>query len=507
MAIDLNGATAGAVLSISVIDDYVQELARIGVLPASVIITRNIGGQDFDISVKPIPKFEMAHPPGAAPYTRLVLTGTIEIRPAGDPNATPTVLPLDAKAIVALVQLPGDPVSVVGLQYQGADGTPAAPVTAADLDAFFASDAIRSVLENIQIDLVSQLVVGLDKTLFPDSNTAADWTVTPPLLMPAVAGTEDSFGVFVATPGIGANPAVLDSFMAPLTGFCIAYSRPFLDMMLAIGAQAKEGTTVDGAKILKPLTLIMGDDSMLVDGKGVRKVRILPDVDFTFKGPMFPLLVRGTTVITSDASKVVVDVDDSDEIFYSLAKWILTIGAGVLLLSGFGIGTALGIALWVTAVQFAWSADVEIGNAPNTIRDNLASSLGAQLTKLAEGLDKDTAVGQLLIDATPDHLDIQSGNMILFAQVLVKPLIARLRSAEYSKKLRRFAIFELEDGRRFRAQELARLMASGKVTVPGFHQVRGDYVRANQDDKEANNLLRQFKSNLTEETVLRNVRR
>lgn len=69
MAIDLGGATAGAALSISVIDDYVQELARIGVLPASVMLTRNIAGQDFDITVKPIPKFEMAHLAGAAPYT------------------------------------------------------------------------------------------------------------------------------------------------------------------------------------------------------------------------------------------------------------------------------------------------------------------------------------------------------------------------------------------------------------------------------------------------------
>jgi hypothetical protein len=43
-------------------------------------------------------------------------------------------------------------------------------------------------------------------------------------------------------------------------------------------------------------------------------------------------------------------------------------------------------------------------------------------------------VCKVLIDATPDHLAIQMGNMILFAQILVKPLNARLRSAEYSKK-------------------------------------------------------------------------
>jgi hypothetical protein len=88
--------------------------------------------------------------------------------------------------------------------------------------------------------------------------------------------------------------------------------------------------------------------------------------------------------------------------------------------------------------------------------------------------------------------------------VLVSPRTMQLVSGEYSKKLRRFVIFELEDGRRFRAQELARLMATGKITVPGFHQVRQSYLRANPDNAEANNLLRTFKANLTPEVVLRN---
>ena len=80
----------------------------------------------------------------------------------------------------------------------------------------------------------------------------------------------------------------------------------------------------------------------------------------------------------------------------------------------------------------------------------------------------------------------------------------QLVAAEYSKKLRRFVVFELEDGRRFRAQELARLMSTGKITVPGFHQVRQSYIRADPDNVAANNLLREFKANLTSEVALRN---
>jgi len=50
-------------------------------------------------------------------------------------------------------------------------------------------------------------------------------------------------------------------------------------------------------------------------------------------------------------------------------------------------------------------------------------------------------------------------------------------------------------------------MASGKITVPGFHQVNSNYIRANPDNVEANNLLRTFKSNATAEAVVPNVRR
>jgi hypothetical protein len=204
---------------------------------------------------------------------------------------------------------------------------------------------------------------------------------------------------------------------------------------------------------------------------------------------------------------VEVDVDDSDEVFFSILKWFLTAIAGVLLFTGLASATLIGIVLWLTVVQAAWNADADIENAPNTLREGLANALGASLGKLSDALDDDTDVDPLRIDATPDSLVVVAGNMVFLAQILVVPIEGRMRSGEYSKRLRRFGIFELDDGRRFRAQELARLMAAGKITVPGFHQVNGDYLRADPDDAEANNLLQRFKTNPTTETVVRNIRR
>jgi hypothetical protein len=158
----------------------------------------------------------------------------------------------------------------------------------------------------------------------------------------------------------------------------------------------------------------------------------------------------------------------------------------------------------MTLVQVAWNADVAIGNAPNLVRDGLANALGSGLAALSESLDDQTALGQVRIDSTPDSLQVVDSHLIFLAQVLVSPRSMKLVAAEYSKKLRRFVVFELEGGRRFRAQELARLMSTGKVAVPGFHQVRENYIRADPDNVAANNLLRTFKANLTSEVALRN---
>lgn len=199
------------------------------------------------------------------------------------------------------------------------------------------------------------------------------------------------------------------------------------------------------------------------------------------------------------------DVDDTDEIFYGALQWVLTIGASALLFTGVGSLTALGIALWLTAVQEVWNKAADLDNAPNVLRESLAASLGAQLSLLAQSLDDSTPAGELTVDGTPDSLVVVDGNIVLFAHVLVVGMQARMRSAEYSKKLRRFAIFQLDDLRKFRAQELARLMKAGKIAVSGFHDVDGDYLRSNHDNSLANNLLQSYEDNETREVVVKNL--
>ena len=499
MNVNLNPAAAGAATAISVIDEYFQELHRIERIPHAIHQAQGVAELTFLVDP---PHFEMAKPSGADPYTRMLLTGSVEKRFGG----TTDVFPLDVKVLLKFVPLSG---AIVGMQFDGVDGTPSTPLTVTDVGDLMLGPAFGPLISGFRYPSAKALIDGLkgleslDPSLVGTIPDADDWSFEV-TLMP---GGTDTVDTFVASVGfLNAIPSLSESFVPEGQEFAVAFSDSFLDLMLSLGADAYEGETVEGAEILAPLLLFMNPDSIQVKGRAFKAVWfVLPDVTVSFEGPMHPFLVRGTTIMGFDMDEVDVDVGDAAEIFYEVLKWFLTLFAGAALVSGIGWLTIAGIVTFLTAVQKVWNEDVKIENAPNLLRDGLANALGSALSALSTSLDDQTAVGQLTIDATPDSVQVVNGHMVFLAQILVTPRTMQLVAGEYSKELRRFAIFELADGRRFRAQELARLMAAGKVTVPGFHQAGGDYIRANPDDAIANNLLKSFKTNLTSEVVLRNL--
>jgi hypothetical protein len=513
MKVGLGDADAAVGIGLEVVTDFLAELMRIGKLPNRQELTRDFGGQTFSVVVLlDGPTFELVTAGPDAPRTRLHLTGTIEARPAADPGADPITFPLDAAVRLTIVLIPADPVAEVGFRYDGVDGTPAFPVTADDIDAFMTSPDVQQVLDDTTLPIADNLVKGLNESKFPDPATRpadSDWSVRL-TLTPGADDSVDAFAVSAGPPGTLATLAVTESFVAPQTGLAVAYNRAFLDFMLELGAAAKRGKTVDEAKVTE-LTMVMADTGIQIDGHVVRAVDspiidVLPDVDIDFDGIAVPQLIRGTTGMTMDTSGIVVDVGDFDEAFYGALKWVLTIGASALLFTGVGSLTLIGIALWATLVQKVWNKAADLDNAPNILRDTLAAVIGAQLSLLADSLDDSTDAGDLTVDGTPDRAVVVEGNIVLFAQVLIRSMQRRLRSAEYSHHLRRFAIFELDDRRKFRAQELARLMKAGKISVLGFHHVGGKYVRSDHDNIAANNLLQSFKANETREVVVKNLR-
>ncbi|WP_133129106.1 hypothetical protein [Legionella quinlivanii] len=511
MNVDLGSADAAVGIAFSVISDFLRELTRLGRFPAQLEFDREIGGQASHIIVLLDPfEFVMIKEEPDSPRSILRILGTIEIRPIDDPGAQPLIVPLEAAVRLTLFLTDAEPVAEVGFRYDGIDGTPSPAEISSEIDNFMNSAAIQDILANTRLPIADSLVQGLNETRFSDPATRPDsseWNVELSLT-PSGSDTVDAFVVSVSPPATSAALGISESFVAARTELAIAYNRIFLDMVLGRGAEARIGQTIDGAKVTS-LSMSMADNGIQITGHVVRAIDtplidVAPDVDIDFNGVAIPQLIRGTTGMTMDTSGIDVDVDDSDEIFYGALKWILTIGASALLFTGLGSLTALGILLWASLVQIVWNGAAELDNAPHILRDNLGAGLGAQLSLLAESLDDTTPAGELSVDGTPDSLLVVDGNMVFFAQVIIVSMMARMRSAEYSQRLRRFVIFELDDRRKFRAQELARLMKAGKITVSGFHHVNGKYVRSDHDNSAANNLLRLFKSNETKEVVVKN---
>jgi hypothetical protein len=125
MRVGLGDADAAVGIALQVVTDFLGELARIGRLPTRVEFDRDLGGQIFHVLVLlDPPVLEMVTNGPDAPRTRLRLTGTIEARPAADPNADPIVVGLNAAVRLTIVLVPADPVPAVGFRYDGVDGQP-----------------------------------------------------------------------------------------------------------------------------------------------------------------------------------------------------------------------------------------------------------------------------------------------------------------------------------------------------------------------------------------------
>ena len=379
MNVGLGDADAAVGIGLEVVSDFLAELIRIGKLPNRQELTRDFGGQTYNVVVLiGPPTFEMVTAGPDAPRTRLHLTGTIEARPESDPAVDPITLPLDAAVRLTVVLIPADPVAEIGFRYDGVDGTPAFPVNAEDIDAFMSSPEVQQVLDDTKLPIADSLVKGLNESKFPEPATRpadSDWSVRL-TLTPASADTVDAFAVSAGPPGTLATLAVTESFVAPRTGLAVAYNRSFLDFMLDRGADANEGTTVDEAEITS-LKMLMADTGIQIDGHVVREVDspvidVLPDVDIDFDGIAIPQLIRGTTGMTMDTSGIVVDVGDFDEAFYGALKWVLTIGASALLFTGVGSLTLIGIALWA----YPGPGGVEQGGRPGQRAEHPAQQPG-----------------------------------------------------------------------------------------------------------------------------------
>lgn len=207
MQINLGNATAGAATAISVLDEYFQELHRTERITRSIGLPQGVTSGVFELTfLLEAPRFEMVKPPSADPYTRLLLSGSVERRLGGNP---PEVIPLDLGVLLTIVALPN---AAVGLRFDGVDGTPPAPLTDDDIAALFGNSPFSGILGSVRIPSGERVISGL-YGMDPGgrlNDPVGDWLfgVT---LMPAGNDTVDSFMASVAVRGLNWRP--LDEVM------------------------------------------------------------------------------------------------------------------------------------------------------------------------------------------------------------------------------------------------------------------------------------------------------
>jgi hypothetical protein len=486
VTVDLGDAQIGVVLGINVFDEFIAEMFSVGAFPRTFESIQDVPGFGTVLVhvALDVPRLGLGQRAAMLPRPELALTGDVELHDPADPQGPPVFsLPLDIQVFLDFVLRPepGE-APMLGLEYGGFAGPAGSPIGADQVDALFANPAIAGPLAAVSIDVLGPVIEGAEPIVFPDeaSRPARDtWSSGVTMLPGSGPADADAAGVFVALPGASAVPAVTDSPLPVRTGFGLVYARQFLDLAFALAGAAAEGTQMQGATI-DSLDISMEDSAIHIDGAAHKD-----SADITFVGPIVPTLVPGTIVLYQDTSSVDVDIDvpwwqDMLLVFRFIPVfWPILIPAAL-----------------INSDWDVWAGAAEIADAPDQVRSGLADRFASSLVALTTGLTMDAAVGDVTLEATPDHSRIENGHFMFFAQTFVSTLTEPITNAYFSKARRRFVQYELESGRLFKASELARLVAIGKIVTPGFHEVGRRFMRADPDPALSNNLEERFGLNL-----------
>lgn len=480
--LDMATTDAGVVIALDVFDQFFKGMADEGMFPSSLDTELKDGQGNVTTLVHAeldLPEFGLSDPSSGNVNTELSITGNLEIRGVdAPPDSTPLSLPLSIR-IALVLRLLDDGTGIPKLTFVNDGILDVQPDLARpQVEEFLNSPVITGLLDSARIDVVTPLIDGLEAQIFEEGNEPprSDWSSALELLPTDHEAFVHSVAIFVARPGQPAGPDFMASPLPTLTEFGLIFARSLMDELLSSEAAARVGEEIDGAKI-KRLSMSMSDTGILVDGHAEKD-----GADIDFDGPVRLRLLMGTSVIWTDSSDIDVDVD---------MPWYYYLGivaAGLLFFIPVIGHIVNGIWLIPALADGASAAD----DAPQTVRGSLGSALRDGLSALADGLKLQTSVGTVSADSTTSHLEVIDGSILLFAQVFVRNIEQALTGGRFSKRLGKMTSYTLESGRRFKVSELARLVDSGKITVPRHHVVRGRYLRSNPDSTENNNLQDRF---------------
>ncbi|MCM8542963.1 MAG: DUF3892 domain-containing protein [Lentisphaeraceae bacterium] len=439
------------------IDQDVQLLENSDALPLTGHLEVNLN----------LPQMSLREKANGDLYTALTMRGRVDLK-VSSPTAESPVLhsfPIAADLRVSLILKPqsGNNPPKIGLFYGGIENLDA-PISELEMELAVQASGIVTVINELEIDVLTPLIEGIEAVLFfgkeESEYPARDSYVVVLRPMKGFGGNSDSYGLFVSLPGDNIAVSNIPSFVPSYSEVSLVLNETMINAMVE-NAKAELKDFIEGmaptVKVTK-LTALADNNKISLDAtiketKTDSKVEIDTDVYLR----LFP----GSTRIGLQAE---IDVDYDFPWYIDLIKAFI-VGEDELL-------------------------EETIPNMAQKYVEDIANGM---LEKLSNSINlQGISVDGLPIEIYPQELSLDDGKIQLHIQVHSYKTVDRLERADYSLLRGRFVLFNLQSGRKFKTQDLARFMDIGLVEVPGYHQVGQEYVRANPDDIEANNLLERF---------------
>lgn len=459
-------------VAVKVFDEFLKEL-QVKKSLNHLLIEKSFhiieGNDDFVITGHAIgemdpPKFAFHQKPGGQQYTRLDLRGTVNVWVSSPTAESPPLFSFDISAglLVSIVLKPrSGQAPVIGLQYDGIeyyDG----PLALAEVEELLVDQNLLDIIDSMEMNLVTPLIEAIEMIYGPQPGGTVFSHADYPVGLKLMKGDDehvDAFGVLVDIPINDGLPETVNSFVPNGCEVMLFTSRQIMDVLLNRGKQTLSDYLASYKEHIsvKRLSITPQGNCIYLDGK-------IEDnyvgAEGTIKGPVYFQLFPGHKNIYLNFREVNIEID---------LPWWLDV-----------IVFFAGESDTVDAIpDMAQQKIIEITN--NLMR-NLAASLDL------EGLDLEGVP----IVVYPDRLKLDNGELSLYLQILISPITEALERADYSKLRRKFMIFNLESGRRFATEDLAKFMKQGLVNVPKYHEVGEKYVRANPDESTDNNLLEKW---------------
>ncbi|MCM8525502.1 MAG: DUF3892 domain-containing protein [Lentisphaeraceae bacterium] len=414
-----------------------------------------------------LPEFSLRERANGDLYTALTLRGRVELK-VSSPTAESPVLhafPIAADLNVSLILITqsGNNPPKIGLRYDGIENLDA-PISVDQMNLAVHASGVINVINQLQIDILSPLIQGMETVLFfgQDASNIPSrsdyiYNLRP---MKGFGNHVDAYGLFVSLPGDNISASNVPSFVPSFSDVSLVLNETMINAMVD-NAKAELQEFIEGlANTVKvtSLTAVADNNKISLDAK-IKETKT--DTKIDIDTDVYLHLVPGSTRI---GLKATIDVDYDFPWYIDLLKAFI-VGEDELL-------------------------EEKIPNMAQKYVEDIANDMLGELSESIklEGL----TVSGIPVEVYPQSLSLDDGQIQLHVRVLSYNMVDRLVDASHSSLRDKFIFFKLQSGSRYATKDLARFMDMGLITVPGYHQVDREYIRANPDDSEANNLLARF---------------